>query len=56
MSPVSAVVSIAAVTQISRSVLPGSYNYVGSVKDAPRDTGWIINEVGSLKVVLDEMK
>ena len=54
--PLSAAASIIAVIQISQAVLAACYNYANAVKDAPQDIGWIINEVGSLKVILEELK
>lgn len=52
----SAIASIIAIIQISGTVLSVCYKYVTSVKNASRDIHWVINEVGSLKVILEELK
>lgn len=54
--PLSAVTSIIAVIQISGKVLAVCHQYTVSVKNASRDVQWVINEVGSLKVILKELK
>ena len=54
--PLSATASIMAVIQISGAVLLACYQYIGAVHDAPADIHRVISEVGSLKVVLIDLK
>ncbi|KAK3176611.1 hypothetical protein OEA41_007934 [Lepraria neglecta] len=54
--PLSTAGSIIAVIQISGKVLSVCYHYAASLKQAPREIQWVINEVGSLKVILEELR
>ena len=54
--PLSTAASIIAVIQISGTVLSACYRYAALLEDAPQDIQWVINEVGSLKVILEELK
>ncbi|MCJ1460634.1 hypothetical protein MMC28_011016, partial [Mycoblastus sanguinarius] len=54
--PVSAAASIIAAIQICGAVLSACYQYINAVNDAPRDIYWVVNEVGSLKQILEELK
>ena len=54
--PLSTAASIIAVIQISGTVLSACYQYVVLLKNAPEDVQWVINEVGSLKMILEEIK
>ena len=54
--PLSTAASIIAVIQISGTVLSACYHYAVQLKNAPEDIQWVINEVGSLKVILEELK
>ena len=54
--PLSTAASIIAVIQLSGTVLSVCYRYAALLEDAPQDIQWVINEVGSLKVILEELK
>ena len=54
--PLSTASGIIAVIQISATVLSACYRYAVLLKDGPQDVQCIINEVGSLKVILEELK
>ena len=54
--PLSTATSIIAVIQISGTVLSACYHYAVQLKNAPEDIQWVINEVGSLKEILGELK
>ncbi|CAD6586845.1 MAG: hypothetical protein ASARMPREDX12_002532 [Alectoria sarmentosa] len=54
--PLTTSASIIAVIQISSAVISLCYQYVTSAADAPKAINWVISEVGSLKVVLEELK
>lgn len=54
--PLSTAASIIAVIQISGKVLSVCYRYVALLENAPQDIQCVINEVGSLKVILEELK
>ena len=54
--PLSTASGIIAVIQISATVLSACYRYAVLLKDAPQDVQCVINEVGSLKVILEELK
>ena len=54
--PLSTVLGIIAVIQISGTVLSACYRYAVLSKNAPQDVQYVINEVGSLKVILEELK
>ena len=56
MDPLSTASSIIAVIQISGTVLSVCYRYAVLLENAPQDIQWVINEVGSLKVILEELK
>ena len=56
MDPLSTAASIITVIQISGTVLSVCYRYAVLLENAPQDLQWVINEVGSLKVILDELK
>ena len=54
--PLSTASGIITVIQISATVLSACYRYAVLLKDAPQDVQCVINEVGSLKVILEELK
>lgn len=54
--PLSTAASIIAVIQISGTVLSVCYRYAALLENAPQDIQCVINEVGSLKVILEELK
>ena len=56
MDPLSTAASIASVIQLSGTVLSACYRYAALLENAPQDIQWVINEVGSLKVILEELK
>ena len=56
IDPLSTASSIIAVIQISGTVLSVCYRYAVLLENAPQDIQWVINEVGSLKVILEELK
>ena len=56
MDPLSTASGIIAVIQISGTVLSVCYRYAALLENTPQDIQWVINEVGSLKVILEELK
>ena len=56
MDPLSTAASIVSVIQLSGTVLSACYRYAALLENAPQDIQWVINEVGSLKVILEELK
>ena len=54
--PLSTASGIIAVIQLSGTVLSACYRYAVLSKNAPQDIQYVINEVGSLKVILEELK
>lgn len=56
MDPLSTAASIIAVIQISGVVLSVCYRCAALSENPPQDIQWVINEVGSLKVILEELK
>ena len=56
MDPLSTAASIVSVIQLSGTVLSACYRYAALLENAPQDVQWVINEVGSLKVILEELK
>ena len=54
--PLSTAAGIIAVIQISGTVLSVCYRYAALLEDAPQDIQCVINEVGSLKVILEDLK
>lgn len=55
MDPVSAAASIIAVLQIATAVLTACNDYCRSVKQAPKEAEQIQTELGSLKLVLEQL-